>query len=190
MANNQNQNKIQNEGQGQQGVSRQQNQMGGMFPGLPGVFSDFLDMERFFPSMPSMASMMPQMSPMMQQMRQQPAVNIIENDNEFRVEVSAPGMRKDDFNIDMEENRLTISAERKYEHEEKSGGGNGKESKNNERYTRREFGYSQFSRSFMLPETVDPEKIDASYQDGVLKLILPKREEEKQRRQRRQINIK
>ncbi len=176
---NQNQNK---------GMSRQ-TAGSSMFPGFGSLFNDFFDTDRFFPQM--------SMSPGMQQMRQQPAVNIVENDDEFRIEVSAPGMKKEDFSIEMEENRLTISAERKYEHEEKSGGnGNGKnkgdkgQAKSNERYTRREFGYSQFSRSFMLPENVEPENIQANYQDGILNLILPKREEEKQRKQRRQINIK
>ena len=177
-----------NQDRGNQGMSRQ-NSGTGMFPGFNSLFNDFFDVDRFFPQMNA--------SPGLQQMRQHPAVNIIENDHEFRIEVSAPGMKKEDFNIDMEENRLTISAERKYEHEESSGeakggkekAGKGK-SQGNERYTRREFGYSQFSRSFMLPETVDPEKIQAQYQDGILNLTLPKREEEKQRKQRRQINIK
>lgn len=187
MAQNQNQNQG---GKDNQGLSKQSSG-GGMFPGFNSFFGDFFDVDRFFPQV--------SMSSGMQQMRQHPAVNIIENDREFRIEVSAPGMRKEDFSIDMEENRLTISAERKYEHEESSGeekGGKGKgksdkaQGGNNERYTRREFGYSQFSRSFMLPETVDPEKIQANYQDGILNLTLPKREEEKQRKQRRQINIK
>ena len=172
-----------------QGLSRQSSSSG-MFPGFNSLFNDFFDVDRFFPQM--------SMSPAMQQMRQSPAVNIIENDSEFRIEVQAPGMKKEDFNIDMEENRLTISAERKYEHEESSDdkekGGKGKSGKGkgqaNERYTRREFGYSQFSRSFMLPENVDPERIEANYQDGILNLTLPKREEEQQRKQRRQINIK
>jgi len=184
MAQNQNQNQS---GQGNQGMSRQSSG-GGMFPGFNSLFNDFFDVDRFFPQM--------SMSPAMQQMRQSPAVNIVENDEEFRIEVQAPGMKKEDFSIDMEENRLTISAEHKYESEESSddkskGGKGGKgKGKNNERYTRREFGYSQFSRSYMLPETVDPERIQANYQDGILNLTLPKREEEKQRKQRRQINIK
>lgn len=184
MAQNENQNRD------KQGLSRQASGSG-MLPGF-NLFNDFFDIDRFFPHV--------QMSQQMQQMRQHPAVNIIENDKEFRIEVSAPGMKKEDFSIDMEEGRLTISAERKYENEESSGGeksgkGKGKAEKeatggNNERYTRREFGYSQFSRSFMLPENVDPEKIQAQYQDGILNLTLPKREEDQKRNQRRQINIK
>ena len=157
-----------------------------MFPGFNSLFNDFFDVDSYFPQM--------NMSQGLQQMRQHPAVNIIENDQEFRIEVSAPGMKKEDFSVDMEENRLTISAEHKYEHEESSNGdknkGGKEKGKNNERYTRREFGYSQFSRSFMLPETVDPENIQAQYKDGILNLTLPKREDEKQRKQRRQISIK
>lgn len=159
-----------------------------MFPEFNALFHDFFDVDRFFPHLST--------PPGLQQMRQGPAVNILENDAEFRIEVSAPGMKKEDFSIDMEENRLTISAERRYAHQEGNGNEKAGKSKNskdnggsNERYTRREFGYSQFSRSFMLPENVDPERIEANYQDGILQLTLPKREEQ-QRKQRRQINIK
>lgn len=97
-----------------------------------------------------------------------PAVNISENKERFDVSLAAPGMKKGDFNIDVEGNTLTISAETKEEKEEKD-----------ERYTRKEYSYSSFSRSFTLPEGVNKDKIDASYDNGVLKLSLPKTEEAK-----------
>lgn len=97
-----------------------------------------------------------------------PAVNIAEKKERFEINLAAPGMKKDDFNIDVDGNVLTISAETKEEKEEKD-----------ERYTRKEFSYSSFSRSFTLPEGVNKDKIDASYENGVLLLTLPKTEEAK-----------
>lgn len=97
-----------------------------------------------------------------------PAVNISENKERFEVSLAAPGMKKDDFNIDVEGNTLTINAETKAEKEEKD-----------ERYTRKEYSYSSFSRSFTLPEGVNKDNIGASYENGVLKLSLPKTEEAK-----------
>jgi HSP20 family protein len=99
-----------------------------------------------------------------------PAVNVMENDNEYKIEVAAPGLNKKDFNVNYDNGRLTISSEKKEEHEEKDG----------EKVTRREFSYQSFQRSFTVPETeVDAEKIDAKYTDGILRLTLPKREEVK-----------
>ncbi len=97
-----------------------------------------------------------------------PAVNIKETETDFLIEFAAPGKKKEDFNIEVENDVLTISSENKTNHEEKDKEG---------RYTRREFSYSSFKRSFTLPETVNEAKIKASYQDGVLKLELPKHEE-------------
>lgn len=97
-----------------------------------------------------------------------PAVNIKENDTTFTLELAAPGKKKEDFNIVVDENVLTISSENKVEKEEKADNG---------KYTRREFSYSSFRRSFTLPETVDEDKINAHYENGVLILTLPKREE-------------
>ena len=97
-----------------------------------------------------------------------PAVNISENKERFEVTLAAPGMKKDDFNIDVDGNTLTISAETKEEKELKD-----------DRYTRKEYSYSSFSRSFSLPDGVNKEKIDASYENGILKLSLPKTEEAK-----------
>ncbi len=95
-----------------------------------------------------------------------PAVNIKETDSEVAIEMAVPGMKKSDFNIDLDDNLLTVSAEVKTENEDK-----------NENYTRREFGYRSFKRSFNLPETVDAEKISARYNEGILILNLPKKEE-------------
>jgi len=99
-----------------------------------------------------------------------PAVNIQESDDNFMVEVAAPGKTRNDFNIELDNDILTISSEEKKENEttEKNG-----------RYTRKEFSYSNFKRAFSLPETVDNEKIAASYENGVLVINLPKKEEAK-----------
>jgi HSP20 family protein len=97
-----------------------------------------------------------------------PAVNITENKDDFKVSLAAPGMKKNDFNIDVQGNILTISAEREEKKEEKE-----------EDYTRKEYNFSSFSRSFTLPDEVNKEKIEATYVDGVLNLSLPKKEEAK-----------
>ena len=97
-----------------------------------------------------------------------PSVNITENADAYNVALAAPGLKKDDFKIDVEGAMLTISCEKEDSSEEKD-----------ERYTRKEYSYSSFSRSFNLPDEVNSEKIDATYHDGVLKLILPKKEEAK-----------
>jgi HSP20 family protein len=99
-----------------------------------------------------------------------PAVNIQETEESFSVEVAAPGKTKEDFNIELENDVLTISSEDKKENEttEKNG-----------RYTRKEFSYSTFKRAFSLPDSVDSEKISAQYNNGVLEILLPKKEEAK-----------
>ncbi len=108
-----------------------------------------------------------------------PAVNITENKDEFMVSLAIPGMKKEDFNIDIEGNMLTISSEKEESKEDKD-----------EKYTRKEFNYSSFSRSFSLPDEVNMEKIDARYVDGVLKLSLPKKEEAKKIATSKHIAIK
>ncbi|MDD2962468.1 MAG: Hsp20/alpha crystallin family protein [Bacteroidales bacterium] len=100
-----------------------------------------------------------------------PAVNILENKEAFEIELAVPGMAKDSFAINLENNVLTISSDK----ETKAG-----EETN---YTRREFVYGTFSRSFTLPKTVDSEKISADYEHGILKVKLPKKEEVKLTRQ-------
>ncbi len=111
-----------------------------------------------------------------------PAVNISENENEHLIEVSAAGFEKDQFNVEIEDNKLTISAEMKEEKEsnedsDKKSDNTAKESKRQNYYTRREFRSSSFKRSFTLPKNVDGENIAASYQNGILKLVLPKKAE-------------
>ena len=97
-----------------------------------------------------------------------PAVNIKEGKKEFEIEVAAPGMNKEDFRLNYEGGRLTISSERKNEKEEKEG----------EKVTRREFSYQAFRRSFNVPEDVIAvDKISASYKNGILQISLPRREE-------------
>ena len=102
-----------------------------------------------------------------------PAVNIKETENSYEVEMAAPGMKKEDFKIELDRNILTISSEKTEEHEE-----NGED----EKYSRKEFSYQSFQRSFNLPkEVVDEEKIKAEYKNGVLHLVIPKKEEAKQK---------
>jgi HSP20 family protein len=101
-----------------------------------------------------------------------PAVNIRENNENFEVEVAAPGMTKNDFKVELDGNLLTISSEKKEQKEEKEG----------EKYSRREFSYQSFQRSFQLQkDVVDANKIEAKYENGVLHLIIPKKEDAKQR---------
>lgn len=97
-----------------------------------------------------------------------PKVNIMEDDNEFRVEMAAPGMKKSDFSIELDHNLLTISSEKKEENTNGEG-----------RYSRREFAYHSFQRSFTLPDSANGEKIKASYKDGILEIGIPKKEEAK-----------
>jgi HSP20 family protein len=95
-----------------------------------------------------------------------PAVNIRENERDFEVEIAVPGKKKEDFNIEVDNNVLTVSLDYKKEEEAKE-----------ENYTRREFSFNSFKRAFTLPETVNEEKINASYTDGILRFTLPKKEE-------------
>ena len=99
-----------------------------------------------------------------------PAVNIQESDESFMVAVAAPGKTKEDFNIELDNDVLTISSEEKQENQT---------TEQNGRFTRKEFSYSNFKRAFGLPETVDSQKISASYNNGVLEIMLPKKEEAK-----------
>ena len=96
-----------------------------------------------------------------------PSINVIENDNEYRVEVAAPGMSKDDFRIRInEDNQLVVSMEHKDESK--------KNEEENERYLRREFSYSQFEQTLLLPEDIVLEDVKAIMKNGVLTITLPK----------------
>ena len=97
-----------------------------------------------------------------------PSTNIKENEGNFELDIAVPGMKKEDFKLSLENNILTISCEKESQ-----------ENTENENYTRREFSYGNFCRSFSLPKSVDAEKIDARYTDGILYVNLPKKEEEK-----------
>jgi len=98
-----------------------------------------------------------------------PSVNIKENTGEFKVEVAAPGFDKGDFKLELNHDVLTISSEKQIENE----------TKEDEHYSKREFSYQSFTRSFTLPHSVDSERIDATYDNGILHVSIPKREETK-----------
>ena len=96
----------------------------------------------------------------------QPAVNIKENEKDFELEFAIPGFNKEDFNIEVDKNVLTVSSETKNEAETKE-----------ENFTRREFSFFSFKRAFTLPEIVDEDQIKANYERGILRLNLPKKKE-------------
>lgn len=109
-----------------------------------------------------------------------PSVNLIENEKNFRIELAAPGMKKDDFKIELHNGILTIAAEKKEEKEEKDKEGN---------YLRREFRYSSFKRSFNMPESIRQDDIKAKYNDGILTIDLAK-VEEKMEKNKKMIEIR
>lgn len=108
-----------------------------------------------------------------------PAVNITETKDDYKISVAAPGLKKGDFNIAVEGNVLSINCEKEESKEDKD-----------ERHTRKEYNYSSFSRSFTLPDEVNKEKIEAIYEDGVLKLTLPKKEDVKKAALSKHIAVK
>ena len=135
---------------------------GNLINSLPGLFDDFFTRDLFDwgNSNFSMAG------------TTVPAVNVKETAETFEVEMAAPGMKKEDFKVELNNNVLTISSEVKHENEEKE----------SERWTRKEFSYQTFQRSFQLSrEAVDADNIHAKYENGVLHLVIPKREEVKQK---------
>jgi len=96
-----------------------------------------------------------------------PSVNIREGENTYEVEMAAPGLEKKDFKIEVKNGVLTISSEKRIKDELKKG----------HHFTRREYSYQSFNRSFSLPDTVEGEKISAKYEDGILRVVIPKKEE-------------
>ncbi len=102
-----------------------------------------------------------------------PSVNVTENENAYKLELAAPGRNKEDFKISMENDLLTIRYQKEQKKEEST-----------EKFTRKEFHLSTFDRSFHLPESVNAEKIEAVYKDGILTISLPKNEEEKKNTQK------
>ena len=135
---------------------------GEMFPSLPSLFNDSLMRDFWNWGLSNNSTTNTSI----------PAVNIKETNDNFEVEVAAPGMSKEDFKIELDNNLLTISSEKQTENEEKEG----------DRYTRREFSYQSFQRALQLPkDVVDADRIEARYQNGLLHLLIPKKEEVKQR---------
>lgn len=111
-----------------------------------------------------------------------PAINVFETEKEYKVEVAAPGQKKEDFCIRLEQdNQLIISLEKKEENSE---------DKKNGRYLRREFFYSRFQQNMILPDDVDKEKIEAKVEDGVLVISIPKKEFKEERKSTQTIEIK
>jgi len=131
-----------------------------LFPAFSNLFEDFFGRDD-------------EMTPTMNRWNRMPAVNIREDDNNYHLELAAPGLQKDDFKITLDNNLLTIETEMKDEKEV-----------NKQNYSRKEFNYHAFRRSFTLPESADNEKIDAKYKDGVLNLMIPKKEESRVKPQR------
>lgn len=129
------------------------------------LFTDFFENDRFFDSFQK------------DWINRIPAVNISENSKEFRIEFGAPGLSKEDFKIDVDKNTLTVSSEKEEKKKEE-----------NERFTKQEFNYSSFSRSFILPESVETDDVKAKYEDGVLKIHLAKKEDSKNK-EKRQIQV-
>lgn len=114
-----------------------------------------------------------------------PAINVIESDKDYKVELAAPGMTKEDFDIHIDDDsNLVISMEKKTENTEKDN-----KDKKNARYLRREFSYSKFQQTLYLPDDVEKEKICAKVTDGVLSIEIPKREEKEKMQVKRQIAI-
>lgn len=129
---------------------------------LPSIFNDFFDNEW-----------------MVKANATAPAINVIESDKDYKVEVAAPGMTKDDFTIHLsEDNELVITMEKKNENNQE-----------NKKYLRREFSYSKFQQSLILPDDVEKDKISANVNDGVLTIDLPKRTPEEKAKVNRQIEI-
>jgi len=130
----------------------------GYAPTLSNFFDDFFTRDLFnWPSSSSTGTSIPK-------------VNIYETDGEFHVEMAAPGMKKDDFKVELDNNMLTISSQLETKNED-----------NSRNYQRQEYSYQSFVRTFHLPDSAEAEKINAKYVDGVLNLVIPKKEEAKRK---------
>lgn len=130
---------------------------------LPSIFSDFFDNDWLVKANSTA-----------------PSINVIETEKEFKIEVAAPGMTKEDFNIRIDEDaNLVITMEKKTENEEKK----------EERYLRREFSYSKFQQTMILPENVEKDDIVAKVDNGVLNIVIPKKEESNVKKTSKTIEI-
>lgn len=134
---------------------------GNLFPAIPSLFDDFFNRDWLDSSLITWRNAGTTL----------PAVNVSESNDEFTIEVAAPGMKRDDFKVELHNNILTISSERQEQQQENDPQGN---------YSRREFSYQSFQRSFSFPENqVEGNNISARYADGILHISIPKREEAK-----------
>lgn len=134
---------------------------GTFFPAIPSLFEDFFTKDWLDSSQANWRESGATL----------PAVNVVETNDDFKIEVAAPGMKRDDFKVELDNNVLTISSQREQTGEEEDARGN---------YTRREFSYQSFQRSFSLPENrVQGDKIAARYMDGILHVTIPKSENAK-----------
>ncbi len=130
---------------------------------LPSIFNDFFDNDW-----------------MVKANSTAPAINVIESEKEYKVELAAPGMTKNDFHVQLaDDNTLTISMEKKNENKDE-----------NKKYLRREFSYSKFEQSMIIPDDVEKEKINASVNDGVLTINLPKKMNEEKAQASKVIEVK
>ncbi len=137
---------------------------------LPSIFNDFFDNDW-----------------MVKANATAPAINVFETEKEYKVELAAPGMTKEDFNVHIdEENNLVISMEKKTENKEESN----KDEKKEGRYLRREFSYSKFQQTMILPDDVDKEKISAQVENGVLNINLPKFTQQEKEKTKKFIDVK
>ena len=137
---------------------------------LPSIFNDFFDNDW-----------------MVKANATAPAINVFETEKEYKVELAAPGMTKEDLNVHIvEENNLVISMEKKTENKEESN----KDEKKEGRYLRREFSYSKFQQTMILPDDVDKEKISAQVENGVLNINLPKFTEQEKEKTKKFIDVK
>lgn len=107
-----------------------------------------------------------------------PAVNIKETEKEYQMEMAAPGMKKENFKVKLENDVLTVVGEKEVKEEE-----------NTKKLRRKEFNYSSFQRSFFLPENINSEKIEATYTDGILLVSIPKKDDTREEAKSKQINI-
>ena len=131
---------------------------------LPDIFNDFFDNDW-----------------MVRTNATAPAINVLENESSYEIEVAAPGMKKEDFKVHIDENgNLAIEMEKKVDE---------KDEKKNGHYLRREFSYSKFQQTMVLPDDVQRDKISAKVEHGVLNVIIPKVEKAKPEDNKRVINI-
>lgn len=127
-----------------------------VFPSFPGFFDDFISRDIFGWNEKNFATIGSTF----------PSVNLKETDKEFKIELAAPGLKKDDFKVELYNGMLTISSEKKEEKENKDKDGN---------FLRREFSYESFTRSFSMPENIKEDSVDAVYSDGILHISIGKK---------------